>query len=211
MAFNLFKKKEEAPAQGLSFAPSPQFSPQAPQEIPIDSVLALQQQGLSNTQIIETLQRQGYAPQAIYDALSQSQLQTAAPAQDVNSEQFAQMQYPQTLQQTQPQQNAEELVESIVEEKWRELQSQLSKFNDWKENVDSRLDKAEQSLQDTKTDIDNLHKAIVGKVVEYDKNLIDVGTEIKAMEKVFQKVLPDLTGSVIELGRITKAMKTGKK
>jgi len=101
----------------------------------------------------------------------------------------------------------EQLVEQIIEEKWRDLQKDITKVTEWKDSVGSRVDKLEQSLVDMKTDLEGLHKAIVARVGEYDKTLMDVGTEIKAMEKVFQQVLPELTGNIQELSRITKGIK----
>ncbi len=199
MAFSLFKKKEE---------------PAAPTDIPLDQVFTMQQQGLSNNQIMQALQHQGYPPQQIYDALAQSEAQAAVGSAELPQEvpQFQQeSMQADASQDQQASAGTEELVESIIEEKWRESQSQMNKLLEWKDQTTVRIDKMEQSILDTKADIDNLHKAIVAKIGDYDKNLLDVGTEIKAMEKVFQKVLPELTGSVTELGRITKGMKAVKK
>jgi uncharacterized coiled-coil DUF342 family protein len=115
--------------------------------------------------------------------------------------------------QTNMREQFEEIAEHIVDEKWQEFTKEMSKMSEWKDVVNSRLDRLEQSMNDAKADLDNLHKAIISKIGEYDKNLLDVGTEIKAMEKVFQKVLPTLTENVSELARVTKNVKatSGKK
>lgn len=198
--FDVFKKKkpEQYAAPGY---PVPMGFPvpvQAPAEAPVEQVIAMQQQGMTNNQIIESLQRQGYQPQQIYDALAQAEAR--AGVEPVPEAPRPETPAPSTA-------GVEEVVESVVEEKSREFARELGKINEWKEAVSARLDKIEQSISDFKSDIDNLHKAIVSKISEYDKNLLDVGTEVKAMEKVFQKVLPELTGSVAELSRITKAAK----
>lgn len=192
---DLFKKKEPA-------APAPPPPPEAVQtpltsEVPIGDVINMQERGLSNNQIIQELQRQGYNPQQIYDALAQAEAkQSIVPTrQDVPAHAE-----PET-------QSFEEIAEQIVEEKWRDMQKEMGKVTEWRDKLDSRIDKLEQSVNDLKSDMDGLHKAIVARVGEYDKTLMDVGTEIKAMEKVFQKVLPDLTSNVQELSRITKAAK----
>ncbi|MEM0231234.1 MAG: hypothetical protein QXJ50_03635 [Candidatus Woesearchaeota archaeon] len=62
-------KKEEKPAT--------QSSQQ--QGIPVDIVLGLKAKGLSNNQIIEILQRDGYKTYQIFDALSQAELKSASP------------------------------------------------------------------------------------------------------------------------------------
>jgi DNA-binding transcriptional MerR regulator len=177
-----------------------------PPSAPVDLVITMQQQGLTNNQIIQTLQRQGYQPQQIYDAMAQAEsgggIEPIPSAEQEGPEPFG------SSPPQQPSKSFEETAEAIVEEKWNEFTRELGKINEWKDGTNSRLDKLDQSITDMKSDLDNLHKAIVSKISEYDKNLLDVGTEIKAMEKVFQKVLPELTGSVAELSRITKTAKS---
>jgi len=211
---DFLKKKQASPAAGqpvLYPVPMgmPVPGPMAP-ETPVDQVIAMQQQGLTNNQVIQQLQRQGYQPQQIYDAMAQAEMRGGVeplppemPGQDM---QMGGEYAPQQAPHEQPK-GFEEIAEAIVEEKWHEFTRELGKLNEWKESTGSRLDKLDQSIADMKSDLDNLHKAIVSKISEYDKNLLDVGTEIKAMEKVFQKVLPELTGSVAELSRITKTVK----
>ena len=160
---SLRKKKEELP---LPTPSAPSF-----RGIPIDQILLLQQQGLTNNQIIQTLQRQGYTPQQIYDALAQAESQVPLQPldQDFNTPQ---------PEQEQPSQNFEHLAETIVEEKWQTFQRDLGKITEWKDALTSRTDKIEQTVQDLRADLDGLHKAIVARIGEYDKNLLDVGTEI---------------------------------
>jgi len=180
-------------------------APMAPSsEVPISQVVSMQSQGLTNNQIIQSLQRQGYQPTQIYDSLAQAEAKRSIEPMEVPGEMApkAEMRMPPT---THPE--SEAIVEQIIEEKWHELQKDLGKINEWKELITSRMDKLEQSTTDMKMDLDGLHKAIVARIGEYDKTLMDVGTEIKAMEKVFQKVLPELTGNIQELSRITKNVK----
>ena len=72
---DLFKKKEpEFTPPELPPGAPPMPPPQPlPSEVPVNDVLSMQQSGLSNNQIIQTLQRQGYNPQQIYDALAQAE------------------------------------------------------------------------------------------------------------------------------------------
>lgn len=221
MAFmDVFKSKKKAPP-----SPPPPYPgtpagapPPASPGLPIDQVQSMMNQGMSNDQIINSLQAQGYDPVSINNAIAQAEAgPPAGPRQDIPglpppgpempSPAFGRRPSAREL----PSENVEEIAESIVEEKWGELTKELAKFNEWRDKTESRVDKVEQEVQDLKDDVENLHKAIVAKIGEYDKNLLDVGTEIKAMEKVFQKVLPELTGSVSELSRITKGIKGKKK
>lgn len=194
--FGLLKKKEEKKEQ----APAPPTPAPIPPNL-MQQVQELQKRGMSDSEIVQYFQAQGIPPQQIYDALSQSVVAEAPepytpPAPEPEP--------------AGPSQSTEEVVESIIEERWTELQSELKKFTDWKSTVQSRLDKLEQSFSDLRGDVENLHKALVSKLGEYDKSLVDVGTEIKAMEKVFQKVLPELTSSVQTLSAMTKGKKETK-
>jgi len=56
-------------AQGPPMAPAP--APSAP---PVDRVMSLRQQGLSNHQIIQSLQNQGFDSNLIFDALNQADI-----------------------------------------------------------------------------------------------------------------------------------------
>jgi len=219
--FGFGKKKENAPAspfEGLGAEMMP---------APVDRVVNLQQQGLSNDQIIAALQREGFSLNKIMDALTQASSPPPAPA-PMQVPEYAQapadypapqMQQMPAMQQQQygyaPAQAStesfEEIAESIVEEKWKDVSKEVAKTGEWKELIISRLDRLEQSVADIKSDVDTLHKAIISKIGEYDKSLIDVGTELKAMEKVFQKVLPGLTENVSELSRITSKVKAARK
>ena len=65
----IFGSKEEKPAAQAS----------TQQNIPLGIVLGLKAKGLSNSQIIEILQRDGYKTYQIFDALSQAELKSASP------------------------------------------------------------------------------------------------------------------------------------
>ena len=199
---DLFKKKAPAPP------PMPPSPAGPPAGLPVDQVLQLKQQRLSNQEIATQLQQQGYTTQQIYDSIAQAEMK---PKEEPFARPMPPMPAaPMVAAEKKPAEGFEEMAESIIEEKWHDMTRELDKFNEWKELTGSRIDKIEQNITDVKADLDNLHKAIVSKIGEYDKNLLDVGTEIKAMEKVFQKVLPELTTNVAELSRITKITKAKK-
>jgi hypothetical protein len=169
---------------------------------PTDSVIAMQQQGLSNNQIIEFLQRQGYSQDLIFEAMNQASVKGNVE-NSMNNFNNQSPQFNQSLDNEQ----IERVAEAIIEEKWNELSKHITKIIDWKEKTESKINKIEQEFVDMKKNFDSLHSSILGKVSEYDHNIVNLGVEIKAMEKVFQKILPTLTDSVNELSRISKTFK----
>jgi prefoldin subunit 5 len=59
----------------FSFGKKPDGQPAAAMpSVPTDKVIAMRQQGITNNQIIQTLQTQGYEPNAIFEALNQADL-----------------------------------------------------------------------------------------------------------------------------------------
>ena len=67
------KKKEAVPPVPVS-APMPAASEAPAAGIPTDKIVQLRQQGLSNNQIIESLQREGYSSAQVFDAMSQADI-----------------------------------------------------------------------------------------------------------------------------------------
>ena len=104
----------------------------------------------------------------------------------------------------------EELIETIIEEKWNDLIKDINKIINWKNKTEEKVLKMEQQMKDLKDQFDELHRAVIGKIGDYDKNILNVGAEVKAMEKVFSNVLPVFVNNVKELNEITKKFKIVK-
>lgn len=212
--FGLGKKKKE------------EILPAAPPGTPTNLVIQMRQQGLTNNQIVQTLQRQGYSSSQIFDAMSQADIKgivERAPLPEAPPEALP-PEAPPTIPPPVmppppppaapaaevPREKIEEVAEAIIDEKWEELMKSVEKIAAWKETTETRIAKLEQAISDLKKSFDDLHHSILGKISEYDKGIRDVAVNIKAMQKVFKKVLPQFTENVNELSRITKAIKAKK-
>jgi len=101
----------------------------------------------------------------------------------------------------------QEVVESLIEEKWEEVLSKVGDINLWKEKMETELTSIKQEIIRTQTHFMNLQRSVLGKVNEYNKNILDVNTEMQALEKVFQKILEPLSTNVKELSKITSKLK----
>ncbi|RLE39355.1 hypothetical protein DRJ17_01380 [Candidatus Woesearchaeota archaeon] len=203
-----------------------------PQDIPIDKVIEMRKHGLSNNQIIQNLQRDGYTVQQVYDAMNQAEMMQTIkkPALDSQSTKItsdilpAQAgaapaaptmpvpgQMPTMPEQQIQDQKIEEIAEAIIDEKWDELEKGMRRVIDWKEKVDQRVTKIEQQILDITRSLQDLQKAVLERVAEYDKHVKEIGVDLKAMEKVFSQVLPQFTQNVNELSRVTGYVKTKAK
>ncbi len=185
----------------------------------LSQIMSMRAQGLTNNQIIQNLQRQGFSNTQIFDAMNLADTKSAVDSPK-NYGDMPPISPPTTKEPSIPPQpvsqshgkdeittKTEELIEVIIEEKWNELIRDVNKIIEWKNRAESRLTSMEEKIGNLKDNFENLHKAVIGKVSEYDKHILDVGTEIKAMEKVFSKVLPSFTENVHELSRIVEKSK----
>jgi hypothetical protein len=204
---------------------------------PTDEVLRMRSGGLTNNQIVQTLQRDGYKSHQIFDAMNQADMRMNSPSQpDVSGEDYGMPednqapplgpggqgsyppQYAQEPEQApSPQEESqnsypdsdriEEIAEAIIDEKWEDLTKNISKIIEWKAAVEARINSMERNIDAIKTEFMDLRKGILDKVGEYDENISHVGTQLTAMEQVFQKVLPTFTENVNELSRISRNLK----
>ena len=101
----------------------------------------------------------------------------------------------------------ESLIESVVEEKWRQAMESFGDINIWKERARTEIVSIKQELLRLMQRFEGMEKAMIGKVSEYDRNVQSIGTEMKAIEKVMQKIMQPLAKNVKELERITKKLK----
>jgi DNA repair exonuclease SbcCD ATPase subunit len=225
----LFGKKKVEPGQDQPVGDMMPPNNNVGSENLSSTILNLQQQGLSNNQIINQLQSQGYNSQQIFDAMNSVDPSNvpAGPMQSPTPSASPDMQPPgmtmpgsgfaqaPTPQETQPnssgfeesREKIEELAEAIIDEKWEELVKNINKIIEWKDKMEGDFAKIQQEIQDLKETFNQLHSSIIGKINEYDKNIVNVGTQVKAMEKVFEKVLPTFTENIGELKRIVKSTK----
>src|SRR3989338_2251649 len=117
-----------------------------PPGVPTDMVIQMRRQGISNNQVIQSLQRMGYRSHEIFDAMNQADIKGGVegamldqidPSMDVSQGYPQQMQQmPQQSQQFQQQQprsddptyKIEEIAEAIIDEKWEEMLENLKKI-----------------------------------------------------------------------------------
>ena len=192
----------------------------------------LQKQGYSSTQIFDALNQEAIQqtmPGPGLQSQTNVQVQKKETPQPLNSSagKITPMQEMPPTYRESPSQSAsiptqrvapagasnEEIIETIIDEKWNDLLEDVQRIISWKEKTTEQVTTLEQQLKDLKEQFERLHGAVIGKVGEYDQHILQVGAEVKAMEKVFSKVLPVFTENVGELSRITDSIKksTAKK
>jgi hypothetical protein len=190
--------------------------------IPTDQVIKLRQQGLSDDQIVQTLQKDGFKSHQIFEAMNQAEVKgMVAPSSLEDQPEPENPMHPPAAPPRhgivpQPElppeakmsvDRIEEIAEAIIDEKWNELVVNVNKIVDWKEEIDKKIASIDTKMHDISARFERIQSSMMGKIEEYDKTMTDVGTDVKALTKVFQKVLPGFIENVGELSRITDKMK----
>ena len=103
--------------------------------------------------------------------------------------------------------DVQELIESVVEERWQKFSDNLADMEVWRSRVNDDLVSIKQEIVRVSSRFDILQKSVLGKVDEYGKGITEVSSEIKALEKVFQSIINPLTSNIKELSRITTELK----
>lgn len=188
-------------------------------------VTLMRNQGLKDNQIMQSLQKEGKTSQEILNAFDvadhaktfRAQVSPAPVSNPMTNEPksvagpppFNKQPTPivEAPKETKPDEDIEELIEAIIDEKWSSLEKDVSKVLEWKDSLESNLKEVKNRMDNLEKNFESLHKAIIGKIGDYDKNILEVGSQLKAMEQVFSKVLPTFTDNVSELSRITENLK----
>jgi hypothetical protein len=194
---------------------------------PVQEVLQMREQGLTDNLISEELKKRRFSPQQISMAIAQADASSGMEISDnggnsMDANSYGQnyggyQQQPMAPQQMPAQEDntddnnlyerIEETVEGMIDEKWDELIGEVKKIVEWKEKMEDNLHKLSSDVDKLKEDFKLLHQGVLGKVDEYDNRMRDVDTELKAVSKVFKDVVPEFVENVKELKSITAKQK----
>ncbi len=122
----------------------------------------------------------------------------------------AQVFMPGVVHQQQPSMDIEsmqEIVESIIDERWQEVVASVGDISLWKSRVEDDLSAIKQEILRIEDRFTKLQASILGKVDEYHRGITQVSNEMVALEKVFGNIMEPLTSNIKELQRITQDIK----
>ena len=160
-------------------------------------VSQMRQQGLTDDVIMGELQSKGIPPDAATAALAQSGGEAGMPVMGSPMPQQPMMgMQPQMPQPDMMSSRTEEIVETLIDQKWNELVREVQKIIDWKARMEERQLHLESDLQKLREDYKTLHEAVLGKLQQYDDRMQNVSTELNAVGKVFQDTVPQFIENV---------------
>jgi hypothetical protein len=101
----------------------------------------------------------------------------------------------------------EEIVEKVIEEKWKSAQTKFEEFDGFKMEVIEQISLLKDQLADLKSRYVELQEQSTIRLEEYSKELESVGAQIGALQKVLQRIFPTIAENVRELSDIVRDMR----
>lgn len=195
------------------------FGKKVPKELPVEQVHQLMQKGMNEKDIVKTLKSQGYS----YSDIEKSMMEAVKagveekPLHIEERQKEDDMFAPRSLEEEMPEfavmpEQAvesdvliEELIEGIVEEKWK-------KFEDKVNTLENDMNKAEVEFKMFQQKIDMAQnsqptKELEIKMNELSEQLEDLQIRVGGLEKAFKQFLPSLTRNIESLSDMITKMK----
>lgn len=200
--------------------------PKESKEVPLEEVQTMTKKGMSDKDIIKQLKGKGYSYEAIESAMLKAvkegvgeepkrieRFETESPAAenvfDFLTEPLPQQQIAETEEDVEaPEVMLEELIEGIVEDKWRRFDDQLSKINDNFDKIRAELKQFETKLDQVKQS--SPARELDSRMGEIVEQLEDMEARVGGLEKAFKQFLPSLTKNIESLSHMIHEMKENR-
>jgi len=168
----------------------------------LDDVMSMQQQGISEGEIIENLQQRGVSPGEINELLNQAQVKNAVAGEPFPQDNFepqpqeTEMPIQEPQQEFYPQENYQgysgyqttdtdtliEIAGQVVEEKLKPVLKKLNEVNEFKVVSQLKLENLENRVKKIEDTIDAIHSAVLNKVGAYGRDLENIKKELDMVE-----------------------------
>ena len=201
--------------------------PKDSREVPLEDVQKMTKKGMSDKDIIRQLKSKGYSYEAIEGAMlravkegvddekprAMDRMETESPAVD-NVFDMPREFAPDFTQQTQqmpdeeveaPEMMLEELIEGIVDDKWRKFDDRLNKIDDNFDRIRAEIKQFEIRIDQNKKDSPS--REIEARMADISEQLEDMEARVGGLEKAFKQFLPSLTRNIEALSHMIHEMK----
>ena len=199
--------------------------PKEEKDVPTEEVQKMTKKGMSDKDIIKHLKSKGYSYEAIESAMlravkdgvddeprAPNMMETEPPA--MNNVFDIPMEFSQSPPQTEmevPEDTRgqevmlEELIEGIVEDKWKKFDDRLKKIDDNFDKIRAEIKQFEVRLEQSKKDSPS--RDLEARMVDISENLEDMEARVGGLEKAFKQFLPSLTRNIESLSQMIHEMK----
>ena len=208
--------------------------------IPVQKVVSLRSQGMSNESIIQTLRGENFSFPQIRDAIQQADIKSnvsASPATPVPATQAPRpatsaprpVSRPAVAPAVKPVgtpsprpvlpsgrmvnvdlDQIQRIMEEIIEEKWDESEKDINSLKEWKAGIEAKLKEFDSRFNEFNSRIEALNTVLGQKAENFNETMQNVDTEIKALEKALNKLVPTLSDNISELKNLVGSIDKGK-
>jgi hypothetical protein len=198
----------------------------------IDRVIDMQNQGMSDNDIVTVLRNEGISTKEINDSLSQAKIKMAVSQEDTSGQGYQESQEAVAPQEQQPQQNypqeqyaeyaeqpyqeqgtypeqpqmnietISEIVERIVSDKTKELNSKIKAISDFKAKTEEDINEIKERIKRIESSTDNLQKAVITKVGEMSQSASLVHKDLDNLHGTVSKLMNPLIDNYNELKKL---------
>ncbi|MCX8191013.1 MAG: hypothetical protein N3D78_02420 [Candidatus Aenigmarchaeota archaeon] len=205
------------------------FMRQKQRPIPIDRVKELSKKGFSEIEIIDILRKEGYSPNEIDLALSQSlkesiessvkttnvspglqnlptQSERSQEKQEINIERFQQASFSQQTDQGYyfNWDDYFNYIDYLIQSRISEISSQIKVLEERYTLLEKRLQEAINEIKNEKAQTSDITSKIIGEFSKVEKDIKDMYAKIEGLEEIFKEILPALIESVRSLANLAK-------
>jgi len=198
-------------------------APSAVERAPVDRIKELTTKGFSELEIIDVLRREGYSPEEIDRALSQSLKAgiTATPAEAPAAE----SKLP-TLEDIAPRSetpvvpetslpegyygqtySTEEYIDYVVREKMSENEQMINEISLKTRELEKRIENLHEQMNVLIQGRTTEQTKILDRIEDFKESMSDVDVRLGGMEKAFKETLPALIESVRALSDLVQRLK----
>ena len=196
--------------------------------VPMERIGDLSGRGFSEPEMIDVLRKEGYAPEAIDTALTQSikmnvasepprppALESREPNEQLPTleELTPKAEMPQIPESPLPQQYyqqqypTEDYVDYIVQARVGEVTERMNEFNIRYQEMEKRIDAVSQQLTQMMQTRSGEQQQILSSIDGFGDTINDVNTRVGSLERVFKDTLPALIESVRALSDLVQRLK----
>jgi len=170
--------------------------------VPSERIDSMISKGMSDRDIIKTLKSEGYSYEQIEGAMMnavKSGVDEPAPPPPTQRSALPDMEMPDagSTEVIEPEQIVEELIESVVENKWKKFDVEIERLNAETNSIRETL---RSRPQPQKTGDDE-------RVSAFSSQIDDLTARVGGLEKAFRQFLPSLTKNIESLSNIIHEMK----
>jgi hypothetical protein len=97
-----------------------------------------------------------------------------------------------------------EICDQIITNREEKIKKQISEFNKFKEESQSRIENFKVRLEKIEGTIEELKMAILRRIGEYGEDIRSIAREMQVTQDSFSKVIDPLTDNIKELKKVTK-------